>query len=67
MTVWKFPLSTYIYFYEKSNEYDMYVTDPVGSKRYDSVNADLDVFISTGKKIWDNKVNKTEIKAQCFV
>lgn len=67
MAVWKFPLSTYIYFYEKSNEYDMYVTDPEGSKRHDSVNADLDVFISTGKKIWDNKVNKTEIKAQCFV
>lgn len=45
----------------------MYVTDPEGSKRHDSVNADLDVFISTGKKTWDNKVNKTEIKAQCFV
>lgn len=28
----------------------MYVTDPEGSKRHDSVNADLDVFISTGKK-----------------
>lgn len=66
MTVWKFP-HLHIYFYEKSNEYDMYVTDPEGSKRHDSVNADLDVFISTGKKIWDNKVNKTEIKAQCFV